>query len=413
MAPRLIAVALGALALAAPATAAETPIIDRAANAARGRSVYVHPDTNLVTATEARRLERQIEREAHGPLYIAILPAAARREAGGTATGVVLELNRRIVTTNPPAVHAVVVGNEFRAVNRDIPAGDLATEAFQAHRAEGVYAVLSDFVRRVGKARTAPAQPVEPPGDGGSNTWIVAVFGAIVALVAVGALRRRRRRATDLREVKSTAKEDLVALADDISELDAEVDRRPEAKAAYVRAMEAYQRADDAFDRARSPRDVSKVTSALADARYEMEGAKALLAGQEPPERRPPCFFDPRHGLSVRDVSWVSPRGDTIRVPACAADAARVEAGEAPEARQVLVGGRRRPFWDSTSHEPWASGFFGGAAAGVFVSSALASDEADAATPVSDSSEVGGGDFGGDLGGGGDFGGDGGGGGDF
>ncbi|HEV2713331.1 MAG TPA: hypothetical protein VGU26_09550, partial [Gaiellaceae bacterium] len=67
MAPRLIAVALGALALAAPAAAAERPIIDQAANAARGRSVYVHPGTNLLTAAEARRLEEQIERAARGP----------------------------------------------------------------------------------------------------------------------------------------------------------------------------------------------------------------------------------------------------------------------------------------------------------------------------------------------------------
>jgi uncharacterized membrane protein YgcG len=414
MAPGLIAVALGALALAAPATAAQTPIIDQAANSARERSVYVHPGTNLLTGAEARRLERQIEREANGPLYIAILPEAARREAGGTTTGVVLELNRRIITTNPPAVHAVVVGNQFRAVNRDIPAGDLATEAFEAHRADGVYAVLSDFVRRVGEARAAAAQPVQPPGggDNGSNLWLVAVFAAIVALLGLGVFRRQRRRASDLGEVKATAKEDLVALADDVSELDAEVDRHPEAKEAYVRAIEAYQRADDAFDRARSPRDISKVTSALADSRFEMETAKALLADRPPPERRPPCFFDPRHGLSVRDVAWRSPQGATIKVPACAADAARVEAGETPETRQVLVGGERRPFWDSDRHEPWASGFFGGAAAGVFVGS-VASEEADAASPVDDSSQVGGGDFGGDVGGGGDFGGDGGGGGDF
>jgi hypothetical protein len=412
MAARLTTVVVAALALAAPA-GAQTPIIDEAANAARGRSVYVHPGTKLLTRAEARMLEGQIEEEARGPLYIAILPAAARREAGGTATGVVLELNRRTITTNPPAVHAVLVGNQFRAVNRDIPAGDLATDAFEAHRADGVFAVLSDFVRRVGEARAAPAQPVEAPrGDDGSNLWLLAVLAAIAAAVGCRVFRRRRRRASDLAEVKATAKEDLVALADDISELDAEVDRHPEAKEAYVQAMEAYQRADDAFDRARSPRDISRVTSALADAGFEMETAKALLADRPSPERRPPCFFDPRHGLSVRDVSWASPRG-TIRVPACAADAARVEAGETPEARQVLVRGERRPFWDSDSHQPWAAGFFGGAAAGVFVGSALAPGEAEAASPAYDSSDAGGGDFGGDVSGGGDFGGDAGGGGDF
>jgi len=178
---RVIAAVLGALALAAPA-AAQTPIIDRAADSARGSSVYVHPGTNLLTPAEVRGLEGQIEEDARGPLYIAILPAAARREADGTTTGVVLELNRRIMTTNPPAVHAVVVGNQFRAVNRDIPAGDLATEAFQAHREEGVAAVLSDFVHRVGEARSAQAESA-PQGEesDGFPYWLLAVGGGIAA----------------------------------------------------------------------------------------------------------------------------------------------------------------------------------------------------------------------------------------
>src|SRR5918994_2976281 len=182
MAPKLTAVALAALAFAAPA-AAQTPIIDLAANSARGRSVYVHPDARLLTPAEARRLEREIEQQAQGPLYIAILPPAARDEVDGTATGVVVELNRRIITTNAPAVHAVVVGNQFRAVNRDIPAGDLATAAFQAHRDEGVAAVLSDFVRRVGESRRAQAEPVatEDESGGGFPYWLLVVGGGIAA----------------------------------------------------------------------------------------------------------------------------------------------------------------------------------------------------------------------------------------
>src|ERR671911_531709 len=86
MAPKLTAVALAALAFAAPA-AAQTPIIDLAANSARGRSVYVHPDARLLTPAEARRLEREIEQQAQGPLYIAILPPAARDEVDGSASG--------------------------------------------------------------------------------------------------------------------------------------------------------------------------------------------------------------------------------------------------------------------------------------------------------------------------------------
>ncbi len=75
-----------------------------------------------------------------------------------------------------------------------------------------------------------------------------------------------------------------------------------------------------------------------------MTWAREVLAGRTPPERRAPCFFDPRHGPSARDVAW-APEGGTPRsVPACEADAQRVERGEEPRARTIdgaaLLGGR-------------------------------------------------------------------------
>jgi hypothetical protein len=189
-----MAAVLGALALTAPA-ASQTPILDAAADAFRGRSVFFLA-TDL-RPEEIQGLERQIEQEARGPVYIAILPEAARREADGTTTGVALELSRRIFTANRPAVHAVVIDDEFTAVNRDIPAGDLAAEALQAHGDEPLAAVLSDFIRRVGEAREeAAAQAIEPepaPDDGGSDRWIIAALAAIAVAVAIAALAGGRR----------------------------------------------------------------------------------------------------------------------------------------------------------------------------------------------------------------------------
>jgi hypothetical protein len=192
----VIAAILCALALAAPAVS-QTPIIDAAADSFRGRSVFFLFTTDL-TPAEIQGLERQIEQEARGPLYIAILPAEARREADGTTSGVALELSRRIVATNPPAVHAVVIDDEFTAVNRDIPAGDLAAEALQAHGDEPLAAVLSDFIRRVGDAREeAAAQAIAPDpapdDDGSSDRWILAALAAIAVAVAIAALAGRRR----------------------------------------------------------------------------------------------------------------------------------------------------------------------------------------------------------------------------
>ena len=197
---RVIAAVLGALALTAPA-AAQTPILDAAAESFRGRPVFFLVTTDL-TPAEIQGLERQIEQGARGPLYIAILPATARREADGTTTGVALELSRRIATTNPPAVHAVVIDDEFTAVNRDIPAGDLAAEALQAHGDEPLAAVLSDFIRRVGEAREeASAQAIEPApasqdDGGGSDRWIIAALAAIAVAVAIAALAGRKRGGT-------------------------------------------------------------------------------------------------------------------------------------------------------------------------------------------------------------------------
>lgn len=194
---RLALVVVAALALAAPA-AAQTPIIDRAASAARGRSIYVHPGTRLLNQREARHLDPKIAERSRGPLYVAILPPAARREVDGTTLGVALELNRRVVTTNPPAVHAVVIGDEFRAVNRDIDAGRLALESLRANRNSGLAAVLLDFARRVGEARklAGPTDfaPLERNADdAGEDLWILALV--VVAVAGGAAVLAHRRHA--------------------------------------------------------------------------------------------------------------------------------------------------------------------------------------------------------------------------
>jgi hypothetical protein len=412
------AVLLTALAVAAPAAAQEQSILEQAATSLRSDPVYIHPGTRMLTEAEAEDLRVLIAREGNGPILIAILPAAARAEADDSSTQVALRLGRLVRIAG---VYAVVVGNQFRAVSTDLGsgrAGHLATQAFEARRDEGVAAVLSEFVRRVGETR-ASARSAPIANEEGSSFWLVGlVIGGAVLLVVL--FVRRRRRAAELADVKAAARDDLVALAEDVTGLDEDVERNPQAKEAYQQAMEDYQRADDAFDRARSPRDVATVTSALADARYEMETAKAHLAGREPPERRPPCFFDPRHGTSVRDVWWESPYRGPVLVPACERDARRVEAGEEPESRQVTVGGRQQPFWSAPAYfGPWAGGFYGsGLLPGLLAGSLLGATFAppvDAYAAESDYGSDWGGDFGGGDFGGGDFdgGGDFGGGGDF
>ena len=96
--------------------------------------------------------------------------------------------------------------------------------------------------------------------------------------------------------------------------------------------------------------------------------AREVLAGRTPPERRTPCFFDPRHGPSARDVSWCPPGGTPRDVPACEADAQRIERGEPPETRFVERDGQRVPFYEAgPAFAPFYSGFFPGLLIGSMV----------------------------------------------
>jgi hypothetical protein len=189
----------------------------------------------------------------------------------------------------------------------------------------------------------------------------------------------------------------------------------PEAREHYGLAVQRYTDAEQALDAARRPEDVARVTSALEEGRWAMAAAKAELAGAHPPERRPPCFFDPRHGPSVADVDWAPPGGQPRPVPVCAADLQRIRDGVEPESRQVPHGGQMVPYWAAgPAYIPWAGGFFGGGLLpGLFVGSLLGGgmfggfgDEVYTGDGGdfggADLGDFGGGDFG-DFGGGGDF----------
>ena len=177
--------------------------------------------------------------------------------------------------------------------------------------------------------------------------------------------------------MKAAAHDDLIALADDVQKLEQPADANAKAKHEYEQALVDYDRASGSYDRATRPKQLETVASALEEGRYHMAAAQALLDGREPPERRPPCFFDPRHGPSTRDVQWAPPGGTPRKVPACEADAQAVERGLEPASREVTAGGRKVPYWNAPAYfGPWAGGYFspfGGAGflSGLFVGDLL------------------------------------------
>jgi hypothetical protein len=381
-----VALILG-LVLAAPAAAQDV------AQALRDDTVYVDPDAEMpISEGEADALRRRIEDEGV-PVKIAILPASA-----GDAEQVVEDLRRETGTTV-----AVVVGNNFR-VSGSPAIENAGTAAFEANRDEGVASVLLAFVDRA--AGGGGSEDGEEGGIGAGGVILLGALGAGGVAILASRRRRRRQEAAEFEEVKENARDDLVALGEDIRALEIDMElpgASPEAKADYETAVTAYGRADQAWRLAQRPDDLEPVGGALEEGRWAMQSARARLEGREPPERRSPCFFDPRHGPSSREVEWAPDGGAPRMVPACEADAQRVERGEDPEAREVLVGGQRMPYWAAgPMYAPFMGGFFGaGILPGLMMGTMLGSMW----DAPSGGGDFGGGDFGGGDFGGGDFGG--------
>jgi len=193
---------------------------------------------------------------------------------------------------------------------------------------------------------------------------VVAVIAGVV--MVAGRSRKARelaRRNAELEPVKKLAFEDITALGVELQELDLELaghELDQGMNSDYQRALDSYESAKTAGDRISEPEHIRHVTEILEDGRYAIACVRARVAGEPLPTRRPPCFFDPRHGLSVRDVGYTPPGGARRDVPACALDAERVEAGADPDIRQVMVGSRRVPYWQGgRAYQPYAQGYFG------------------------------------------------------
>ncbi len=187
---------------------------------------------------------------------------------------------------------------------------------------------------------------------------------AVRAVVKANQRKALERKQAELEPVRKLAFEDVTALGEELQQLDVDMAGRelePGENADYQRALDAYESAKTAADSINEPEQVKHVTEILEDGRYAMACVRARVDGQPLPTRRPPCFFDPRHGLSVEDVAYAPPGGAQRDVPACALDAERVKAGAEPDIRKVMVGSQRVPYWQGgRAYQPYAAGYFGG-----------------------------------------------------
>ncbi|MFD7157125.1 hypothetical protein ACFV9C_21185 [Kribbella sp. NPDC059898] len=174
----------------------------------------------------------------------------------------------------------------------------------------------------------------------------------------------QRRRAEELRHVRVMAEEDVVRFGEELTRLGEDAPLDAEARHDFQAALDAYETAERLVDRLNSFEAISAVVDTLTDGRYALACVRARVAGEPLPERRTPCFFNPQHGPAAVDVVWTPSAGPTRRVPACAQDAARVQAGEDPPVRTVRYGEHDVPAWEAGApNEPYRIGFFSASAA--------------------------------------------------
>src|SRR5215472_2843653 len=312
-------------------------------------------------------------------------------------------------------------------------AAEIATSVVQQHQADqNIFAALTEFVTDVQHQASAGASgggsgggvsggAVSAPSHALRNALIILGVILVIALLGFFVIWRpiRKRRQRELRDAKLAAQDDLIALSDRLTDRHADVSIQNNAEAAEEQsaALTAYERGTAALDAARRAKDMGAVSRAIAEGQYHLACADALAAGQPRPDRRPSCFFDPRHGMSVRDVYWTPPDGGPGRtVPACSACAHKVDQGIEPEIRNVEVNGAPVSYVNAGFAPAYWGGFgFGpGLFTGFLLGEALAplafgggfyGDDTQYGDGDPGGGDYGGGDFGSGDYGGGDFGG--------
>ncbi|WP_031073495.1 hypothetical protein [Streptomyces sp. NRRL S-118] len=388
----------------APSAGAATGLDDAAAALKRG-PVYVHPAAaDQLPPAEADALAERIK-NADKPIFVAVLPATNEFPPDGLLRNLRSE-------TGITGVYAIRLGDRFTAgADRTVLSNQAVQNILSSVRQPGISAdeQLNDFVGQAlpSTRGSAPGSWAGVPGDGVPVGGLITLGAVAVAGTAtVVAVRRRRKQRQEAEErealdrLRVVVDEDITAYGEELDRLDfhpAEPGADDAMRTDYERALDSYEKAKTLMGQARHPHDVRGVTEALEDGRYALAVLAARREGRPLPERRAPCFFDPRHGPAATEVQWAPAGGAAREVPVCAADATRLEQGEAPMARTVDTEYGRRPYWEAGPvYGPWAGGYFGGGLLpGLLVGTMMGSM---LATPAY-ATEYGGGDFGGFEGG--------------
>ncbi|MEV6777437.1 hypothetical protein [Streptomyces syringium] len=360
--------ALAGAGLFAPSAHAATGV-DTVAEALKKSPVYVDPRVSAqLPAADAEALAQKIK-DADKPVFVAVLPD----NADFPRATVIQDLRTKVGIAGVYAVHLGDKAFSAKA-DRSVMSGNAVTNLVGSVQRSGgdTATVLNGFVDQADRVARGHAPDAWGAGSDDVGTAGLITGGAVVVAGGAGAyaLYRRNKKKREAREraeldaLRVVVDEDITAFGEELDRLDfspGEAGADDAMRADYERALDAYEDAKSKMSAAAKPQDVKGVTESLDDGRFALATLAARRTRAPLPERRMPCFFDPRHGPSVSDVEWAPPGGATRTVPACAADAARLADGEEPMSRTVQTANGPQPYWNAgPAYAPWAGGYFGG-----------------------------------------------------
>ena len=284
---------------AAAQTQTDTAILDRAAAALPRDIVYVDPAAEMAGDVDAGRLRDRI-RSAGTPMFVAVLPEAAAREAGGAIAATAAVASK----VGLAGTYAVVTGRSFRATSNSVQGvGSLATSAAQGAGGD-LQAALEDFIRRVGAqagrtgsgsggGATAPfddgsggSGTGDGEGGGGSMLPLVLLLGGGGAGLWYFSRKRKQRQIEQAKRDehdRGLVQAELSVLAEDVMALEPQIVLHPDAAEDYEAAASRFRVAQAALEHADDPIDLVRVHRVVDEGRYAMSRAKAITQGREPP----------------------------------------------------------------------------------------------------------------------------------
>ena len=230
------------------------------------------------------------------------------------------------------------------------------TASSQAASGEGDAAFVSAVVDGLTGTTPADGGTTEVATTSDSKTGIIiliAIVGGFILIIWF-AMRRSRKTAeagnrSAIDEARAEIKSQLDSMANtllDITDL-VSASAAPEDDTYLRQASDTYTTASDSFEAAKDLRSLEALSDRLDEARWQLDAAAAIAAGnpvppKPPQEQRYVCFFDPTHPDATETAEIKTAAGSqTVRV--CKGCAERLRRGEQPQPRMINVGGQQVP----------------------------------------------------------------------